>query len=130
MNKANYVGYGLLGITAALVALAFTPTYILAPNKEASSADYRDAESVFDKQEEDSIFLYKGSCPALSVATAKALLDKKLTAAEVHDLRKRAQELFRQAMDISSKNAALRAAGVADLQDAPDCPRGNELFRS
>lgn len=99
------------------------PDWIARPNAEATPSQYLEVAEAARSESYDS-----GKCPALAMAVAKALGDKKLTAREVHDLDNQAEEMA-EAYDIAfSKNTALRQVGKAPDVEEVDCSRGRELF--
>lgn len=125
-------------LIVALTIFVMLPEYIKYPNSEADSSAYYDAKKVFDSTERhvygndpDDFYdsTYSGACPDLSVMTAKALLDRRLTLREVHDLREEAHRLGREAALVDNKNEALKAAGQALIPNTINCPHGASLFQ-
>lgn len=135
MNSGKIVGGSIIIGAVVAWALVITPDWILRGGDEAPQRYYYDAKRVFDSTETktyahgDPITMtYTGSCPDLSMATAKALADKKLTIREVHDLGIEARRLFNAAELTSDRNEALEAAGQKVIPSNINCPHGNDLF--
>jgi len=128
----------VLGSFAGALAVSMVPEYFLHPNREAPLQHYTDAKKVFNGErkfqwgsEPDQYELetVHGACPDLSMQTAKALLDKRLTIKETHDLRVEAQRLQATEQARATRNEALVAAGQKPVGKPIDCPDGDELFR-
>lgn len=108
---------------AAFIVWLILADWIARPNAEATPSQYLDASNAAEGESYNS-----GKCPALAMAVAKALSDKRLTAREVHDLDNQAEEMA-EAYDIAfSKNTALRQVGQTPDVEEVDCSRGRELF--
>lgn len=126
-DRAGKPAFNIL-MTCVCFALAaafvwwMLPDWIARPYAEATTGQYQDAA---DLQGTD---YSTGKCPALRMAAAKALADKKLTAGEARSLRNQAYELAKVGTRNSAKNRALEAAGQKPTEQAIDCPYGLSLF--
>lgn len=98
------------------------PNWLVRPNAEATTGQYQDAGEISGTE------YTTGKCPALRMATAKALIDKKLTASEAHDLKNQAYEMAKASTRASAKNRALESAGLKPTEREIDCPYGLSLF--
>ena len=99
------------------------PDWLVRPNAEATPSQYLEVVDAARGESYDS-----GKCPALTMAVAKALSDKRLTAREVYDLDKQAEEMGEAYNKASSKNLALQQVGQTPDVEEVDCPRGDDLF--
>jgi hypothetical protein len=115
-----------VAVVICFFAWMFTPEYIMHPNREANPSAYSDAAKVFDKHEEG--LNISGYCPSLSIMTAKALLDKKLTKLEAHNLGKEAARMQDLSEQVNNRNEALVAAGQANISSGIRCEQGRGLF--
>jgi len=137
MNIGKSIGIGIMVGCVAAWGYIITPEYVLFPDREAPMRYYYDAKRVFNETEtkeygdgESYTQTYTGACPDLSLMTAKALGDKKLTIREVHDLGKESLRLFNTAEEVSRRNEALKAAGQKITDSNIQCEHGDELFQN
>lgn len=108
---------------AAVVAWLFLPDWLVRPHVEASPSQYADVSRV-----DGSNSYREPSCPALKMATAKAMADGKLTKGEAHELREQALAMMEHNELARAKNSALTNVGLKPTYQEYECPYGDELF--
>jgi hypothetical protein len=125
-NVSASVALVCVAVVLCFFAWMFTPEYILHPDREANPAAYSDAAKVFNQNDEG--LQITGYCPSLSIMTAKALLDKRLTKREAHDLGEESARMQDLSEQVNNRNEALIAAGQPNIPTGIQCEHGRALF--